>query len=183
MRTRSAPFQRRRIRNYNAYDLNCNSYRYDFRRRPYHDVMAQPTNTQFAVGVHLLTLLAGTPGEWRDSQSLAFSPATNAAHARRILGRLRAAGLVRSQPGPRGGWMLEHEAGQIDLAMVWLALNGEDPVLGVHIPQPDCGVGQRVHRNLIALDRRSRRALLTELAHTTIADVLREDAPTAVPGG
>ncbi|MFI9604899.1 Rrf2 family transcriptional regulator [Streptomyces sp. NPDC052043] len=138
--------------------------------------MAQPTNTQFAVGVHLLTLLAGTPGQWQDSQYLAGSPATNAAHVRRILGRLREAGLVRSQPGPRGGWMLEREAAEIDLALVWLAVNGEDPVLGVHVPQPDCHVGQRVHRNLLALDRRARDAMLAELARTTVADVLREDA-------
>ncbi|MET7477037.1 Rrf2 family transcriptional regulator [Streptomyces sp. NPDC005648] len=144
--------------------------------------MAQPTNTQFAVGVHLLTLLAARPGEWRDSQSLAFSPATNAAHARRILGRLREAGLVRSHPGPRGGWMLEREAAQIDLAMVWLALNGEDPVLGMHVPQPDCRAGQRVHQTLLDLDRRARRALLDELARTTVADVVREDSVTTVDG-
>jgi Rrf2 family protein len=140
--------------------------------------MAQPTNTQFAVGVHLLTLLAGTPGTWRDSQSLAGSPATNPAHVRRILGRLRAAGLVRSQPGPHGGWMLQREAAEIDLAQVWLAVNGEDPVLGVHVPQPDCHVGQRVHRNLIALDRRAREAMLAELARSTISDVLHEESAT-----
>ncbi|WP_055587738.1 Rrf2 family transcriptional regulator [Streptacidiphilus griseoplanus] len=144
--------------------------------------MAQPTNTQFAVGVHLLTLLAGTPGEWRDSQSLAGSPATNAAHVRRILGRLRAAGLVRSQPGPRGGWMLEREPAEIDLALVWLAINAEDPVLGVHVPQPDCDVGRRVQRNLLALDRRAHNALLAELARTTVADVLREDGSTPAGG-
>ncbi|MEV6203310.1 Rrf2 family transcriptional regulator [Streptomyces sp. NPDC051771] len=144
--------------------------------------MAQPTNTQFAVGVHLLTLLAGDPGRWRDSQSLAVSPATNPAHVRRVLGRLRAAGLVRSQPGPHGGWMLTREAESIDLSQVWVALNHEDPVLGVHVPQPDCEVGQRVHRNLLALDRRARDAMLAELTRTTVADVLREDAvaPTAV---
>ncbi|WP_105967919.1 Rrf2 family transcriptional regulator [Streptomyces geranii] len=145
--------------------------------------MAQPTNTQFAVGVHLLTLLAAKPGEWRDSQSLAVSPATNAAHARRILGQLRAAGLVRSQPGPRGGWMLEREAAQIDLAAVWLALNGEDPVLGMHVPKPDCGAGQRVHDSLLALDRRARRALLAELAQSTVADVLRADGAMVADGG
>lgn len=142
--------------------------------------MAQPTNTQFAVGVHLLTLLAGAPGAWQDSQSLAGSPATNAAHVRRILGRLRAAGLVRSQPGPHGGWMLEREPADIDLSLIWLAVNGEDPVLGVHAPAPDCEVGQRVHHNLHALDRRAREALLDELARTTVADVLGgESTPAA----
>ncbi|WP_037568737.1 Rrf2 family transcriptional regulator [Phaeacidiphilus oryzae] len=138
--------------------------------------MAQPTNTRFAVAVHLLTLLAGSPGAWLDSQSLAGSPATNAAHVRRILGRLRSAGLVRSQPGPHGGWTLEREPGAIDLSLVWLAVNGEDPVLGVHVPQPDCPVGRRVHRNLLALDRRALDALLTDLRRTTVADMLEAEA-------
>lgn len=84
--------------------------------------MTQPTNTRFAVGVHLLTLLGAGSGEWRDSQYLAVSPATDAGHARRILGRLRQGGPVRPQPGPRGGWMLEREAAEIDLSMVWLVL-------------------------------------------------------------
>ena len=144
--------------------------------------MAQPTNTRFAVGVHLLTLLAGSPGEWRDSGSLAVSPATNPVHVRRILGRLRAAGLVRSQPGPHGGWMLEWEPERIDLATVWVALNGEDPVLGVHVPLPECGVGQVVHRNLHALDRQARDALLAELARSTVADMLPVNAVQGLDG-
>jgi DNA-binding IscR family transcriptional regulator len=74
--------------------------------------------------------------------------------------------------------MLQREAAEIDLAQVWLAVNGEDPVLGVHVPQPDCHVGQRVHRNLIALDRRAREAMLAELARSTVSDVLHEESAT-----
>jgi DNA-binding IscR family transcriptional regulator len=75
--------------------------------------------------------------------------------------------------------MLEREPTDIDLSLIWLALNGEDPVLGVHDPAPDCEVGQRVHHNLHALDRRAREALLDELARTTVADVLRADTAPA----
>jgi Rrf2 family protein len=134
--------------------------------------MPGPVNTQFSVAVHLLTLLAGEPGILVDSASLAVSPATNPVHVRRILGRLRTVGLVRSQPGTRGGWALARPAGEIDLAQVWRAVNGEDPVLGVHIPDPDCPIGRHVRRRMLDLDRRAAGVMLAELAQTTVADVL-----------
>jgi Rrf2 family protein len=134
--------------------------------------MPGPANTQFSVAVHLLTLLAGQPGTLVDSATLAVSPATNPVHVRRILGRLRTVGLVRSQPGTRGGWALARPAGEIDLAQVWDAVNGDDPVLGVHIPDPDCPVGRQVQQRLLDLDRRAAQVMIAELARSTIADVL-----------
>jgi Rrf2 family protein len=139
--------------------------------------MPGPTNTQFSVAVHLLTLLAGEPGTMVDSATLAVSPATNPVHVRRILGRLRAVGLVRSQPGTRGGWSLARPAAEIDLARVWTAVNGDDPVLGVHIPDPDCPIGRVVRGRLLDLDRRAADVMLAELARTTIADVLAGVTP------
>jgi Rrf2 family protein len=136
--------------------------------------MAKPTNTQFAVAVHLLTLLADDPEHVLDSAALAISPATNPVRVRQILGHLRQHGLVHSQTGAHGGWSLARPPGQIDLAQVWTAVNGEDPVLGVHLPDPDCPVGRRVQRNLEAVDRRALEAILGELRGTSVADVLEE---------
>jgi len=141
----------------------------------------RPTNTQFALSVHLLTLLAQAPaGEVRYSAALAISPAASPVHVRRVLGHLRDAHLVRAQQGAHGGWALAKAAGEIDLAQVWLAVNGEDPVLGVHSPDPNCEVGHRVHQNLRDLDRRALAALLGDLATTTIAEILAaSQAPAA----
>jgi Rrf2 family protein len=123
--------------------------------------------------VHLLTLLAqAEPGKVLDSAALAISPATSPVHVRRVLGHLRDAGLVRAQQGAHGGWMLARPPEEIDLSQVWLAVNGEDPVLGVHSPDPNCEVGRRVQANLRDLDRRAHGALLAELETTTVADVL-----------
>ena len=138
--------------------------------------MAQPTNTQFSVAVHLLTLLASSGPEPADSETLALSPATNPVHVRRILGRLRAAGLVDSRRGSHGGWTLSRPADEIDLGSVWSAINGEDPVLGVHHPAPACQVGQAVHSNLQALDRQILQALLAELGQTTVAELVARSA-------
>jgi Rrf2 family protein len=145
--------------------------------------VAHPTNTRFALAVHLLTLLAETPGELIDSVVLSVSPDTNPVHVRRVLGRLRSRDLVRSQPGARGGWTLAVPADQIDLGQVWQAVNGDDPVLGLHVPDPDCPIGQVVRSNLHALDRRAAQALVDELAQVTVADVVADVAAGGAGGG
>lgn len=135
--------------------------------------MPRPTNTQFSLAVHLLTLLAqAEPAELLDSAALSISPAASPVHVRRVLGHLREAGLVRAQQGAHGGWTLARAPEEIDLAQVWLAVNGEDPVLGVHSPDPNCEVGRRVQANLRQLDRRALAALVADLATTTIAEIL-----------
>jgi Rrf2 family protein len=135
--------------------------------------VATPTNSQFSVAVHLLSLLAGAaPGQVLDSVSLAAGPATNPAHVRRILGRLRTAGLVRSQQGAHGGWTLAHAPADIDLAQIWLAVNGEDPLLAVHNLDSTCPLGTRLEDTLRRLDRRALALLLEELGALSIADVV-----------
>jgi Rrf2 family protein len=135
--------------------------------------MPRPTNTQFAVAVHLLTLLAqAPPDQLLDSSALAISPAASPVHVRRVLGHLRAAGLVRSQEGARGGWALARPAHEIDLAQVWQAVSGDGPLLGIHSPDPNCPEGRRVQANLRSLDRQARSALLAELGSASVADML-----------
>lgn len=135
---------------------------------------------RFAVAVHLLTLLAESPGSLVDSRELAVSPATNPVHVRRVLGQLRDEGLVTSQPGSHGGWTLAHPAEQINLGDVWRAVNDDDPLLGLHTPDPDCPTGRRVQSNLRSLDRRSLAAVIAELDGVTIADMLG-DANATMP--
>ena len=138
-----------------------------------------PTNTRFAVAVHLLTLLAqAAPDELLDSSALAISPAASPVYVRRVLGHLREAGLVQAHQGSRGGWALERAPERIDPAQVWLTVNGEDQLLAVHSPDPNCPEGRRVQANLRTLDRRARSAVLEELGAASIADML-EPAPAA----
>lgn len=136
--------------------------------------MAHPTNTRFSIAVHLLTLLAEDPAAVIDSRALATSPATNPVHVRRVLGLLRERGLVRSQAGAHGGWSLTRPATDIDLGEVWRAVNRNDAVLGIHVPEPNCPVGRRVQANLHELDRRITAAMVDELAHVTVAEMTGE---------
>src|SRR4051812_50110457 len=89
--------------------------------------MARPTNTQFALAVHVLTLLGSELDERHSSEFLADSAGSSAVHVRRVLGGLRRAGLVRSRPGPNGGWQLVAPLHATTLGDVWRAGNGADP--------------------------------------------------------
>jgi Rrf2 family protein len=137
-------------------------------------LMSRSTNTQFAVAVHVLTMLAGLPRELQSSEVMAASVGSNPVHIRRILARLREAGLVASRPGPHGGWQLLRSPEETTLADVWRVINGPDPVLGVHEADPNCDVGQRIQANLEAVDRRALAAVEDELEKTTLAQLAAE---------
>lgn len=137
--------------------------------------MSRPTNTQFALAVHALTLLGGAqPGEVLSSEVLSGSIGASPVHVRRILGVLRVAGLVVSRPGARGGWQLTKPTDQTTLAEVWRAVQGEDQVLGLHGPNPACTVGRRIQTELVAIDRRAARAIEQELEVTTLSTLVRQ---------
>jgi Rrf2 family protein len=138
--------------------------------------MARPTNTQFALAVHVLTLLGAEPDVRKSSETLAASAGSNSVHVRRVLGRLRRAGLVRSRPGPHGGWLVPAPPCGVTLADVWRAVNGDDPVLGLHSANPDCTVGRRIQDALVGVDRRAAAALSAELERTTLGDLVRSTA-------
>ncbi|TDD80172.1 Rrf2 family transcriptional regulator [Actinomadura rubrisoli] len=144
--------------------------------------MARSKNTQFAVAVHVLTYLAGrADGSPASSDELSGSANVNPVYVRRLLGPLREAGLVRSRPGAHGGWELATGARDITLAQVWLLLQGEDRVLGLHGPDPSCSVGRSVQQSLTALDRAVADAVTTELGRFTVHDVLNQDVERRRP--
>ncbi|MCO5997488.1 Rrf2 family transcriptional regulator [Actinoallomurus rhizosphaericola] len=79
---------------------------------------------------------------------------------------------MRSRPGVHGGWELAADARDITLAQVWRLLQGDDPVLGLHGPDPDCAVGRNVQESLTRLDRAVADAVAAELQRFTVHDVV-----------
>lgn len=138
------------------------------------------TNTQFALGVHMLTLLAGSAPSSLSSEEMAGSANSNPVHVRRVLGTLRTAGLVTSKPGARGGWQLAADPADITLADVWRVVHGPDQeILGLREVNPDCPVGRSVQGLLSDIDRRAQRAIAEELQATTIAHLVTQAAAGA----
>jgi Rrf2 family protein len=133
--------------------------------------VAGPTNTQFALGVHLLTLIADHPGGAISAETMSESTGANPVHSRRVLGELRRAGLVASRSGPHGGWELTRAPEAISLADVWDVLRGDQPLLGVHDVAPDCPVGRGIRVALTEVDRRVVAAVRDQLVDQTIGDL------------
>jgi Rrf2 family protein len=136
--------------------------------------MGGPANTQFALGVHMATLLAALDEGPQTSELLASSAGSNPVHVRRVLGRLRDAGLVASRPGPKGGWQLAADPATTTLADIWRAVHGDDGILGVHEASPNCTVGRRIQDALTEIDRSAVSAVERNLGDTTLADVARD---------
>lgn len=135
--------------------------------------MSGRANTQFSVAVHVLTYLAGVDGDHPvSSDELAGSANVNPVYVRRVLGPLREAGVLRSRAGAQGGWELARPARRIRLDEVWTLINGAEPVLATHGPNPSCPIGRKVEHVLDDVQAGVEKAVLRELHTRTVADVL-----------
>ena len=130
-------------------------------------------NSQFAISVHILVLLASTPNEPVTSGRIAASVKTHPAFIRRILGKLRRAGLVSAQPGTDGGWRLLRDAAEITLCDVYEGIEKE-ALFALHrrSPQASGPVEQSIHPLLEEITREAERTLMHHLAQTSIVAVL-----------
>ena len=130
-------------------------------------------NSQFAMAVHVLTMLAQKQDENVKSDCIAASVNTNAVVIRRLLGQLHQAGLVVSQTGAAGGTRLARPAEQIDLAEVYSALScGEVFALHPRQPNRDCPVGRNIESVLCNLQKEIDRSIDEKLARYRLSDVI-----------
>ena len=106
-------------------------------------------NTRFSTAVHILTLLAKSPGDWLTSDWIAGSININPVIVRKEISVLRNAGLVISKQGKEGGAKLAKSPGNITLADILKAINDND-LMGKknQNPNPDCSVGKLINTEL-----------------------------------
>jgi Rrf2 family protein len=131
-------------------------------------------SSKLTVGVHILTLLALTPDQPQTSEYIAGSVNTNPVVIRRLLGRLREAGIAESQGGIGGGWRLKVAAGRITLLDVLRAVEPQGETIALHRsePNPLCPVGRNIQGILTAVYGEVERRMDEQLAKATIAGIL-----------
>jgi len=128
------------------------------------------------VAIHILSYLTSAGRKRRDpvtSEQIAWSVNTNPVVIRRILGRLRDAGLVRSHRGTSAGWTLARRPSDLTLLDVYLALE-EGPIFGLHASTPNqtCPIGRGLPPALRKVYGGIEDKLRRELARTTVEQVL-----------
>jgi len=140
------------------------------------------TNSRFAVAIHTLAFLAFSEQrqvEPVSSDVIAQSVNTNPVVIRRLLGVLRDAKLVTSQPGSGGGWRLLRSADAISLCEIYGAVK-EGPLFAQppRSPDPHCMVGRNVQHALGGFLNTAEHAMEHALAKMTVADVVQEIVKT-----
>ncbi|MCB1024105.1 MAG: Rrf2 family transcriptional regulator [Acidobacteria bacterium] len=130
-------------------------------------------NSQFAMAVHVLAMLANNCDERMKSGYIAKSVNTNAVVIRRLLCDLHNAGLVASQSGYSGGTCLTKQPGDIRLLEVYEAVS-HDEVFGLHpkTPNQDCDIGLHITPILGELQRAIDAAVKEKFADYTLQNII-----------
>ncbi|MEL6169012.1 MAG: Rrf2 family transcriptional regulator [Pseudomonadota bacterium] len=129
-------------------------------------------NSRLSLALHTLSHMAGDPDRLRTSADIADHAGTNPVVVRRVLGRLREAGLLSSEKGHSGGWKLAKPPNEITLADVYLAL-GENLIASAEGDDDisDCSIEHALHRRVSGVMREVEQSLISRLGETTIAEV------------
>lgn len=132
-------------------------------------------NCRFTVAIHMLCMLAAQHPKPLTSEFIAGSVNTNPVVIRRLLAVLRRAGLVKSQPGVRGGWELVAKPNSITLGGLYQIVR-PGTVFAMHSQQPNvlCPVGRNIQRGLGSHYRKAQAAMEAQLDRTTIADLIED---------
>lgn len=135
-------------------------------------------NSKVTIAAHALAWIGmheRMGGEWATSEQVANSVNTNAVVIRRLLGELRAAGLVEARRGAGAGWRLTRPAESIDLGEVYDAVEG-GPLFALHaaVPNQKCPVGHGIRTALGPVYQDVEDVLRARLSRTTVADILRD---------
>jgi Rrf2 family protein len=130
-------------------------------------------NSQFAVAVHILTMLATSGDENVKSECIAASVNTNAVVIRRLLGQLAHANLVASQTGALGGTRLARRPAEISLLEIYKAVScGEVFALPGRSPNQDCPIGRNIEAVLCNLQKEIDRSVGEKLGQYTLQNVI-----------
>jgi Rrf2 family protein len=128
-------------------------------------------NSRLSLALHTLAHMAADPQQMQTSAQIAAHAGTNPVVVRRVLGHLRAAGLLVSEKGHAGGWKLARPAQQISLADVYLALGERLVFTEDSSGAGGCAVENALHHKVTALMQELEHSLTTRLSQMTILDL------------
>lgn len=134
-------------------------------------------SSQFTIAIHMLSYIALYQHKEKvTSDVLAASIEVNPVIIRRLLSRLKGAGMITVYRGT-GGTFLAKEPKDITLFDVYETAENlkEEGLFHFHEhPNPKCPVGRDIHRALDGRLHEAQKAMEEKLASFTLADVIRD---------
>jgi DNA-binding IscR family transcriptional regulator len=132
-------------------------------------------NTRFATVVHILTLLAKSPGEWLSSDWIAGSIQVNPVIVRKELSTLQKQGWVVSRKGKEGGSMLLVSSKEITLADIYKTVKNSEVLGKLNLnPNPKCPVGKDINKELEGLFAETYEIVFGALQHRTLEGFVKK---------
>ncbi len=130
-------------------------------------------NSKLSLALHALAQMAETLNRPKTSAAIALHNDTNPVVVRRVLGLLREAGLVTSEKGHNGGWLLARPPDRITLADVYLALGDRflRPEYDGEDNPPECLIERALLGRVESALQAAENTLVSRLQDTTIAEL------------
>ncbi len=128
-------------------------------------------NSRLSLALHTLSHMAGNPDRVRTSSEIAEHAGTNPVVVRRVLGKLREAGLLTSEKGHAGGWLLARQPQDITLADVYLALDERMVATDERSDAPACSIEHALHERVSSVLKEIEESLVQKLSETSISEV------------
>jgi Rrf2 family protein len=132
-------------------------------------------NSQFAIAVHILTILAEKEGLRVKSDYIAKSVNTNPVVIRRLIGSLVDAGLVVSHVGASGGNEISRCPNKIKLSEIYKAVSpGEAFLVPAKKANQRCPIGKNMASILCELQKEVDSSIEKQLAKHTLREVMEK---------
>ena len=128
-------------------------------------------NGRLSLALHTLSHMAIDPSRTHTSSDIAAHAGTNPVVVRRVLGKLRQAGLLTSEKGHSGGWRLAKPPHSITLADVYLALDERLVAIGEADDLPTCSIEHALQKRVSGLLKDIEESLVKRLHETSIAEI------------
>lgn len=130
-------------------------------------------NARFATILHILTILAKSPGQWISSDSISGSIRINPVIIRKELGVLKELGWVISKKGKQGGSMLDVSSCEISLADIYKAVKNSN-VLGKknNCDGSSCPIGKNINKELEKLFKETDEVVINTLQSKTLKNFI-----------
>ena len=131
-------------------------------------------STKLSVAIHILSLIEIGPPELVTSEFIASSVNTNPVVVRRLMSKLKKAGLIQTSRGLSKNYLLKKPQ-EISLYDIYEAVELDREVFNIHQnPNPNCVVGATIQVTLENEFSKVQQRMEEELAHIYLSEVIAQ---------